>query len=318
MAVQANYHVHDGHSHHGHGHDHSHAGGSTRALAWALAVTVVFMVVEAVGGYVSGSLALVADAAHMLMDCAALGLSLFAAWVVRRPARGGRTYGWYRAEILAAMVNGVLLLLITAGIVIEAVRRLNEPRVIHTDVMLVVASGGFLANLVAVTILHKVRGESLAVRGAYLHVLSDILGSAAAIVAAIVIMQTGWTPVDPILSFLVSGLLVTNAVRLLWSAVDVLLEAAPSSVNVPALELAMAGVPGVERVHDVHVWTVASGFVAMSGHAVVSDAGRRDGALAEITERVRSFGITHVTVQLEQGGDCVGCDVPLDGMRVES
>jgi cobalt-zinc-cadmium efflux system protein len=304
MAVQASYHVHQGDSHHG----HSHAGGSTRALAWALAVTVTFMLVEAVGGYLSGSLALLADAAHMLMDCAALSLSLFAGWVIQRPASGGRTYGWYRAEILAAMVNGVLLLGITAGIVVEAIHRLNEPRVIHTDMMLIVASGGFLANLVSVSLLHKVRGESLAVKGAYLHVLSDILGSAAAIVAALIIMQTGWTPVDPILSFLVSLLLVVSAVRLLWTAVDVLLESAPKHISVPDLEAAMAAVPGVERVHDLHVWTVASGFVAMSGHAVVSDVARRDDALAEITQRIQAFGIRHVTVQLEAGGDCAGCE----------
>jgi cobalt-zinc-cadmium efflux system protein len=304
MAVQASYHVPKGDSHHGHG----HASGSTRALAWALGVTVTFMVVEAVGGYLSGSLALLADAAHMLMDCAALSLSLFAGWIVQRPAGGGRTYGWYRAEVLAAMVNGVLLLGITAGIVIEAVHRLSEPRVIHTDMMLIVASGGFVANLVSVSLLHKVRGESLAVKGAYLHVLSDILGSAAAIVAALIIMRTGWTPVDPILSFLVSLLLVVSAVRLLWTAVDVLLESAPAHIKVPDLEAAMASVPGVERVHDLHVWTVASGFVAMSGHAVVSDIARRDEALAEITQRIQAFGIRHVTVQLEQSGDCVGCE----------
>jgi len=300
--------VHTGDSHHGHSHGPGAASGSTRALAWALAVTVTFMVVEAVGGWLSGSLALLADAAHMLMDCAALSLSLFAGWIIQRPAGGGRTYGWYRAEILAALVNGVLLLAITAGIVFEAIQRLHTPQAIRSDMMLIVASGGFLANLVSVSLLHKVRGESLAVKGAYLHVLSDILGSAAAIVAALIIKQTGWTPVDPILSFLVSLLLVTNAVRLLWTAVDVLLESAPAHINVASLEAAIASVPGVERVHDVHVWTVSSGFVAMSGHAVVTDISRRDEALAEITQRVQAFGIRHVTVQLEAGGDCIGCE----------
>ena len=306
--MQASYHVHEGDSHHGHSHAHGLAGGSTRALAWALAVTVTFMVIEALGGWFSGSLALLADAAHMLMDCAALSLSLFAGWIIQRPASGGRTYGWYRAEILAALVNGVLLLGITAGIVYEAIQRLQTPQAIRSDMMLIVASGGFLANLVSVSLLHKVRGESLAVKGAYLHVLSDILGSAAAIVAALIIKRTGWTPVDPILSFLVSLLLVTNAVRLLWTAVDVLLESAPAHINVASLEAAVAAVPGVERVHDVHVWTVSSGFVAMSGHAVVSDIARRDQALAEITQRVQGFGIRHVTVQLEAGGDCAGCE----------
>jgi cobalt-zinc-cadmium efflux system protein len=307
MAVHASYHDHDGHSHHGGGHAHG-VPDSTRALAWALGVTLAFAAVEAVGGLVAGSLALLADAAHMVMDAAALGLALFAAWMVRRPAAGARTYGWYRVEILAALVNGALLLAVTAGIVVEAVRRLMAPQQIRTDVMLVVASAGFIANLVATVILHRSRGESLNVRGAYLHVLSDLAGSVAAIAAALIIGATGWTAADPILSMLLSVLLLVSALRLLWQAVDVLLEAAPSHVDMNRLEAALASVPGVERVHDLHVWTVSSGFVAMSGHAVVSDVARQEGALREITERVKGFGIGHVTVQLERGGDCVGCE----------
>ena len=308
MAVQASYHDHGDHSHHGH--DHAAVPDSTRALGWALAVTLAFAGVEAVGGLVAGSLALLADAAHMLMDAASLGLALFAAWMMRRPASGSRTYGWYRIEILAALVNGALLLAVTAGIIVEAVRRLMVPSVIRTDVMLVVASAGLLANVAATAILHRSRGENLNVRGAYLHVLSDLAGSVAAIVAAIVIRFTGWTPADPLLSMALSVLLLASSLRLLSQAVDVLLEAAPRGVDMEKVEAAVAAVPGVERVHDVHVWTVASGFVAMSGHAVVSDMARRDTALAEITVALKTFGITHVTVQLESNGDCVGCDVP--------
>ncbi len=301
MAVQASY--HDGHEGHSHG-------GSVRALSWALGVTLVFMAVEAVGGLVSGSLALLADAAHMLMDAAALALALFAAWIVRRPRAGARTYGWYRVEILAALVNGALLLAVTAGIVVEAAHRLMAPVTIRTDVMLVVASLGTLANIAAAAILHGSRDENLNLRGAYLHVLSDLLGSLAAIAAALVIRLTGWVAADPLLSMALSVLLLVSSVRLLWQAVDVLLEAAPRHVDMGALQEAVAGVPGVERVHDVHVWTVASGLVAMSGHAVVTDLARQQPALEEITRRVRGFGIGHVTVQLEKEGDCVGCDTP--------
>lgn len=313
MTLPESYQDHGDHAHgagahaHGPGHSHGRDGGSARALSWALGITVLFVGIEAVGGLVAGSLALLADAAHMLMDAAALGLALFAAWIMRRPATGGRTYGWYRAEILAALVNGALLLAVTAGIVIEAVRRLLHPADIRTGIMMIVASAGFVANLAAAAILHRSRGENLNVKGAYLHVLSDLAGSVAAILAALIIQATGWTAADPVLSIVLSLLLLYSALRLLWQAVDVLLEAAPRNVDVGALEAALAGVPGVERVHDLHVWTVSSGFVAMSGHAIVADPAGQQAALEEITRRVRGFGIRHVTVQLERGGDCVGC-----------
>jgi cobalt-zinc-cadmium efflux system protein len=304
-----------GHAHdHTHGHGHAHAAPpatarAARALAWALGLTLLFAGVEAVGGLVAGSLALLADAAHMLMDSGALALSLFAAWIARRPASAARTYGWKRVEILAALVNGALLLVVTGGIVVEAIRRLGSPQPIQTGLMLGVASAGFAANLAAAALLHQSRDENLNVRGAYLHVLSDLAGSVAAIIAAIVIRMTGWLPADPLLSLALSLLLIVSALRLLMQAVDVLLEAAPRHVDVTALEAAVAGVPGVERVHDVHVWTVSSGFVAMSGHAVVPDAGRAQEALEEITRRVQGFGIRHVTVQLEgRNGRCIGCD----------
>ena len=304
MNAQASYHDHGAHGHHAHG-----PGGPTRALAWALGVTLLFTAVEAVGGLLSGSLALLADAAHMAMDAGALALSLFAAWIARRPPSAGKTYGWVRAEILAALINGALLLAVTGGIVMEAVDRLASPHSIRVDVMLGVASAGFAANVFAALLLHRSRSENLNVRGAYLHVLSDLAGSAAAIVAAVVIRLTGWVAADPVLSLLLSLLLLVSAVRLLGQAVDVLLEAAPKHVDVAAVEAAMAGVPGVERVHDLHVWTVSSGFVAMSGHAVVPDAAQAQAALKEITRRVRGFGIRHVTVQLEgRNGTCIGCE----------
>ncbi|MFI5280429.1 MAG: cation diffusion facilitator family transporter [Gemmatimonadales bacterium] len=315
MAVGTNLHEHAGHAHHGdpHGHSHAHAhgldhGATARALAWALAITTAFMVVEVVGGFLSHSLALLADAAHMLLDVGALGLSLFAAWIAGKPASRGRTYGYVRVEILAALVNGALLLAVTAGIVWEALQRLMHPEPVLPGIMFWVAAAGFAANVASAMVLHSSRGESLNMRGAYLHVLSDLFGSFAAMAAALIIRFTGWTPADPALSILLSVLLVVSGWRLLWQAVLVLLEAAPAHVDMNALEAAVAAVPDVERVHDMHVWTVSSGFVAMSAHAVVRDATRSQGALAEITRRVRDFGISHVTVQLEQGGDCAGCD----------
>jgi cobalt-zinc-cadmium efflux system protein len=308
MAVQANYHEHDGHAHHGHSHGPDH-GATARALSWALGITALFMVVEVVGGLMAHSLALLADAAHMLLDVGALGLSLFAAWIAGKPASRGRTWGYVRVEILAALVNGALLLAVTVGIVWEALQRLMHPEPVLPGIMFWVAAAGFAANLTSAAVLHSSRGESLNMRGAYLHVLSDLFGSFAAMAAALIIRFTGWTPADPALSILLSVLLVVSGWRLLWQAVLVLLEAAPAHVDMSALEAAVAAVPDVERVHDVHVWTVSSGFVAMSAHAVVRDAARSQGALAEITRRVRDFGIRHVTVQVEQSGeDCAGCD----------
>lgn len=268
------------------------------------------MVIEAIGGFVAHSLALLADSAHMLTDAAALGLSLFAAWISRRPAAGGRTWGWLRAEILAAMANAVILFVVTIGIIYEAVQRIVHPQQVHPGVMFWVASAGFVAGLGTAAMLHRSHETDLNVRGAYLHVLSDLAGAAAAMVAAVIIHYTGWVKADPVLSLLLSVLLLVSSARLLWQAVDVLLEAAPSHVDMDALQEALSGVPGVERVHDLHVWTVSSGMVAMSGHAVVTDLARQEGALAEITSRVKGFGIGHVTVQLEHGGDCAGCETP--------
>ena len=269
------------------------------------------MFIEAIGGLLSHSLALLADAAHMLTDAGALGLALFAAWISRRPPTAARTFGFLRVEILAAAVNATILLVVTIGIIWEAVQRMMRPEAVQPGLMFVVALAGFIANIVAARMLHGSRGESLNVRGAYLHVLSDLAGSLAAMLAAGIIAATGWVRADPVLSIALSALLLVSGVRLLLQAVDVLLETAPRHVDMNALQGAIAAVPGVERVHDLHVWTVASGMVAMSGHAVVIDPLKAQQALDQITERVRKFGIGHTTIQLENvEGGCVGCEVP--------
>jgi cobalt-zinc-cadmium efflux system protein len=277
---------------------------SGRSLGWALGLTLIFMVVEVVGGLLSGSLALLADAGHMLTDVGALSLSLFAAWIARRPPSGGRTYGYYRVEILAALANGALLVAVTSAIVLEAIQRLRTPHSLRPDLLLAVASLGLVANLVALALLYRAKGESLNLRGAYLHVLSDVAGSVGAIAAGAVILVTGWIAADPIISIGLALLLLVGAARLVWQSVEVLLEAAPRHVSVPDLEAAIAAVPSVRGVHDLHVWTVSSGIVAMSGHATVPDPAAHQAALEEITRRVRGFGIQHVTVQLEKASLC--------------
>jgi len=275
-----------------------------RALAWVLALTLGFAAVEVVGGLVSGALVLLADAAHMATDAAAVALSLFAAWIARRPATPQKTYGYHRLEIIAALINGAVLIALTVAIVLEAVQRLGTPQPIRPFVLLGVAAAGLVVNLAAVRILHGARGESLNVRGAYLHVLGDLLGSVAAIGAGAVVALTGWLVADPLVSIAIALLILVSAVRLVSDAVDVLLEATPSHVPLGALAQAVASVPGVEGVHDLHVWTVTSGMVAMSGHAVVPDAASHQSVLDEICRRVRGFGIQHVTVQIERATLC--------------
>lgn len=275
-----------------------------RALAAALAITLLFCAVEFIGGLLARSLALLADAAHMLADTGALGLALAAAWIARRPPTRERTYGWLRAEVLAALANGALLLAITGAIAWEAVQRLSTPATVRADLLTGVAAAGLAANLAAATLLHRAQGESLNVRGAYLHVLSDMAGSVGALVAGGVIWLTGWNAADPLISLAIAGLLLVGAWRLVSQSVDVLLESSPRHVDVRRLEAAIAAVPTVRGVHDLHVWTVSSGIVAMSGHACVPDPSRHQETLERITEVVRQFGIQHVTVQLEKEDIC--------------
>ena len=273
---------------------------SARALTWALALTVVIAVAEVGGGLLSHSLALLADAWHMVTDTGALALSLFALWIARRPAAAEKTFGYYRLEILAALFNGALLIVVTVWIVVAALARLRQPPEIRSGLMLAVAVLGLAANVVAVVMLHRARDENLNAKAAYLHILGDTLGSVGTIVAAGVILATGWRPADPIISMVIAALILVSAVRLLGESVDVLLEAAPRHVSLPRLKGAIGAVAGVADVHDIHVWTVSNGVVAMSAHAAVPDPGRHQAALEEICRTVRAFGIQHVTIQMER------------------
>lgn len=294
-----------GHRHaHGHTHDpNPHAprgrGELSVRLKWVLALTATFMVAELVGGLLSHSLALLADAGHMLTDVAALGLSVFAMRLARRPPSRKRTYGYARFEILAALVNGAGLLVIAGLIIWEAGQRLREPVDIDGTVMLAVAAAGLAVNLVGATLLHSHAHDNLNVRGAYLHVLGDLLGSVGAITAGVVVLTTGWTPIDPIASVAIALLILFSAWNLVREATDVLLESAPSHVDMQAILDDLASIEGLEEVHDVHVWTLTSGFVALSAHGVIDDVAQHMRILDEVRARMHGHGIEHVTFQIE-------------------
>jgi cobalt-zinc-cadmium efflux system protein len=286
-------------------HAHAHAPGDAgraddeQRLLVVLGLTVAYLVAQVAGGLYTGSLALLADAGHMLTDAFGLGMAVAALRFARRPATSVNTYGFYRAEILAALVNSLVLLGVALFIFVEAWARLREPAAVHAGPMLVVAAGGLVVTLVGVRLLHAGAERSLNTRGAFLEVLGDLFGALGTIAAALAIIATGWTPIDPIVSALIGLLIVPRAWGLLKSVVDVLLESAPRSVDLRALESAMLAVPGVVSVHDLHVWTITSGFVAMSGH--VGASGRRS---AEVLHDLRAllrerFGIEHVTLQVE-------------------
>ncbi|MGH2614200.1 MAG: cation diffusion facilitator family transporter [Thermomicrobiales bacterium] len=275
-----------------------------RPLVIALGITATFLVVEVIGAYVSNSLALLADAAHMLTDVAAIGLALFAMWLAGRPTRPERTFGHLRAEILAALVNAVTLIVMAIYIFWEAWRRLQDPPDVQSGPMLVVAVAGLLANIAAAWVLSRGEGhrDNLNTRGAFLHVLGDLLGSAATIVAALVIWLTGWYAADPVLSVLIGGLVVFGAWSLLRESVDVLLEAAPRGIVVADVRRAMDAVPGVEGVHDLHVWTVTSGLTALSAHVETDlhDVADWEECMTKLARVLREeFGIAHVTLQPE-------------------
>jgi cobalt-zinc-cadmium efflux system protein len=273
-------------------------------LAIVLALTVAFMIIEAIGGWLSGSLALLADAGHMLTDAGALGLSLLSAWIALRPANESKTYGYQRWEILAALINGAALFGIAGWVILEAVQRIQHPAPIRTELFLFVAAGGLLVNLISLSILHGMRQGNLNARGAYLHVLGDALGSVAALSAAAIIMLTGWTIADPIASIALALLILIGAWRLLRESTDILLEAVPRHVSVAEVHRQMLGVAGVTAVHDLHVWTVTSGMVAMSGHAIVPELASHPEVLEAIRVELARLGIAHVTIQLEVQHEC--------------
>lgn len=297
---------HAGHSHHGHDHEHAHnhglppsaSGAQRRRLTWALLITLSFSVVEAGAGWRGGSLALVADAGHMLTDGGSLALSLLAAWLAARPASARHTYGLGRAELLAALANAAAMLVVVAAIAWQAWLRLHDPRPVQGALVSAVAAGGLLVNLGVAWLL--MRGQqNLNVRAAFLHVLGDLLGSVAAIAAGLVVWTTGWTPIDPLLSVLIAALVLVSSVRLVNEAMHALLDGVPASVSAVELRQALLAVEGVLDVHDLHVWALSGERVALSAHVRVCTLQEWPHQLADLQRRVVALGIDHATFQPE-------------------
>ncbi len=271
----------------------------------AVGLTTVFFLVEAAGGWLANSLALLSDAVHMLTDVAALSLSLFALWVASRPASESKTFGYHRAEILAALLNGLALFLVVMWIVHEAYGRFWEPPVVRSGAMMVVAGGGLVINLICAWVLAPRSGASLNIRGAFLHVLADLLGSVGAITAGAVMMLTGWYGADALAACFIAVLVLIGAWGLVREALDILMEAVPRHIDLDRLRSDLENVPGTDRVHDLHVWTLTTGSYAMCCHAVVD--GSVDGE--RIVEQMRQllaarFDVRHVTIQLESARPC--------------
>lgn len=277
---------------------------SRRRLRFALGITSVVMIVELVGGVLANSLALLADAGHMLADVGALGLALFVAHLARRPATAQRTFGLLRLEILAALVNGAVLIAIALGIGIEAVGRLRAPTAVDAELLAGVAAIGLLANVAAAVALHRGHRHSLNQRAAYLHVLGDLAGSVGVLLAGAIVLLTGWTAADALVSLAIAALILVGAWRLVRESVDVLLEATPQHIELSRVHAGLAAVPGVTAVHDLHVWTVTSGVVAMSAHLVVPDPATHQRVLEASQSMMARLGIDHVTVQIERESTC--------------
>jgi cobalt-zinc-cadmium efflux system protein len=286
-----------------HGHDHARAA-SRRALAVALVLTASYTVVEVVGGLVAGSLALLADAVHMLSDNVALALALVAAWLATKPATPERSFGYKRAEVLAALANGVLLVALAIWIFVEAVVRLREPGDVLGGWMLVIALVGLVVNIAAGVVLARERSNSLNVEAAFRHVFADLLGSLGVAVAAVVILTTDWVEADPLVSILIGVLVLASAWTILRDSTAILLESTPRGVDAAALGRRVASAPGVVEVHDLHVWTITSGFPALSAHVLVRPGEDCHGRRRELEKLLRDeFGIEHTTLQVDHADE---------------
>lgn len=284
-----------------HDHRETAAGRSRRRLVAVLVLTGSFVPVEIVGALWTGSLALAADAGHMLTDLGGLALALFATWIAARPPTPAKTFGYYRVEILAALVNALVLLLVAGVILIEAYRRILAPPAILGGPMLAIAALGLGVNLFSTWLLHAGATESLNIRGAYLEVLADALASVGVLIAALVVIVTGWTLADPLTSAAIAMFIVPRTWRLLTQAVNVLLEGTPPHLELGEIGAAMTRVTGVRRIHDLHVWTLTSGREAMSAHVVVEDLAESERLLDELHAVLHArFGIDHTTIQLER------------------
>ena len=288
--------------------NHTHDYGS-QGLKIALIIIAVIMAVEIAGGILSNSLALLGDAGHMLVDTLALGLSLIALNLAKKPATVTRTYGYHRAEIIAALANGVTLVLVAVFIFYEAYQRFRSPPTVKTPIMLAVAVTGLAANLITIRLLHHARHDNLNVRGAFLHVVGDTLSSVGVIAGGIIIAATGWKIIDPIIAVMIGIIILWGAVGLVRESTDILLETVPKQIPLDQVTAAIKNVTGVVELHDLHVWTITSGIYALSMHILIED--QMISRAAEITaainrELAQKFNITHTTFQLENE-KCENC-----------
>ena len=288
---------------------HEHRSASQRSLGISLALILGYMVAEVIGGLMSNSLALIADAGHMLTDAAAIGLALVAIWIANRPASIDQTFGFQRTEVLAALLNALSLWLIAAWIFFEAARRFGDAPVIDGVLMLIVGGVGLLVNVVTALVLHRSAGESLNVEGAFLHVIADLLGSVAVVVAAILVLSFGWDIADPIFGIVIGVLILASSFRLLWKVVHVLMEGTPAHLDLHQLCRRLEELDGVTGVHDIHAWSITTGYDALSAHVTADDSVME--APNAVMQRLREiasreFGIGHVTIQLE--GSMDGCE----------
>ena len=290
------------------GHSHDHRSASRRSLRISLALIMAYMVVEVVGGLVSGSLALLADAGHMLTDGSAISLALLAIWVSGRPASIEQTFGFHRTEILAALLNALSLWFISALIFFEASRRFDDTLDVDGGIMLAVGAVGLLVNLAAAWVLHRSSGESLNVEGAFLHVIADLLGSVAVVAGGILVFVFEWDIADPIFGIVIGLLILASSLRLLWKVVHVLMEGTPSHLDLHRLCQRLEELEGVTGVHDIHAWSITTGYDALSAHVTADPTVMQDPnpvlqALRDIASS--EFGIGHVTIQLEDSME--GC-----------
>ncbi len=291
------------HQGHGHDHSHSHTIKSTkekRALGIVLALTFTFMIIEAAAGFYTGSLALLSDAGHMLTDVFAVSLAFFAIWFTEKPPTSTKTFGFYRAEILAAFFNSLLLFAISIGILIEAYKRLLTPHEVKSVEMTIVAVAGLLINLTSAYILYKYQSENLNIKGALYHVASDALGSVGAITAGIIMITTKWYYADSLISILVSLLIIRGAWVLFKESTHILLEGTPKGIDLDAVQECICSEDGVVSVHDLHAWTLTQGFEALSAHLVVENMDDTEDIISRIKKQLADkFSISHVTLQLE-------------------
>ncbi len=280
----------------------AHLANGSQRLKVALAIVLVMLVVEVIGGILSNSLALLGDAGHMLVDALALIMSILAIRIARRPATATKTYGYHRVEIMAALANGVILVLTTAVIYYEAYQRFLKPPEVKTTLMLVVAVIGLVANLIGIRLLRRVSRGSLNIRAAFWHIVGDTISSVGVIIAGIIISATGWTIVDPIVAIFIGGIILWGAVQLVRESADILLEAVPRHIQMDKVIKAIKSIPGVRDVHDVHIWTITSGINALSAHLLIDDqmVSRSTDIVKAVNQNLNnSFNVTHTTLQIE-------------------